>query len=111
MLARGAGREDAMGELHTGAERRRAMRVPVRGTAVLHALTGPLHGTLENLSHGGALVSVDAQPSDFDLEVELRLIDGAGTVSARTVRVDRTATRWQIAVVFDRVEPAMRASI
>src|SRR4051812_33568628 len=111
MLAPGAGREDAMGELHSGAERRRAMRVPVRGTAVLHALTGPVHGTLENLSQSGALLSLDAQPNAFDLEVELRLIDGAGTVSARTVRVDRSATRWQIAVVFDRVEPALRASI
>lgn len=98
-------------DLASWAERRRAMRVPVRGTAVLHALAGPVHGTLENLSHSGALLNVPAQPRDFDHEVELRLIDGSGTVSARTVRVDRTDHTWQIAVSFDRVDPAMRASI
>ncbi|MBA3459266.1 MAG: PilZ domain-containing protein [Deltaproteobacteria bacterium] len=87
------------------------MRVPVRGTAVLHALAGAVHGTLENLSHSGALLNVPAQPRAFDHEVELRLIDGSGTVSARTVRVDRTEQSWQIAVAFDRVDPAMRASI
>jgi len=71
-----------------------------------------MHGTLENLSHTGALVSLAAAPTDADVEIELKLVDGNGWVSARTVRVE-TAPRKGVllAVVFDRVEPAMRASI
>ena len=99
--------------LASWAERRRAMRVPVRGVAVLHAHAGPLRGTVENLSHSGALLTVEAEPVAFDHEVELRLLDGSGTVSARTVRVEQLHpdAGWRIGVAFDRVEPAMRASI
>ena len=99
-------------------ERRRALRVPVRGFAVLHAThgPGPLHGSLENLSQSGALVHVASKPPTDDLELELRLDDGDGWVTARTVRVERVNANtqrggWRIAVVFDRVEPGMRAAI
>ena len=98
-------------DLASWSERRRSMRVPVRGTAVLQAHAGPVHGTVENLSHSGALLTVPARPSDDDHELELRLLDGGGTVGARTVRVESRSDGYRVAVVFDRVDPAMRASI
>ena len=100
-------------DLVSWSERRRAMRVPVRGTAVLHAHAGPVHGTVENLSRSGALLSVAAKPLELDHELELRLDDGCGTVRARTVRIEDAHPRqgWWIAVAFDRVELAMRESI
>ena len=100
-----------MGQTESGSERRRAMRVPVRGTVVLHGDVGPLHGTLENLSQSGALVHLAAAPDLGALELELRLVDGNGRVTARAVRVENSPHGARIAVVFDRVEPAMRASI
>jgi hypothetical protein len=78
---------------------------------VLQAPAGPVHGTVENLSHSGALLSVPARPTQEDHELELRLLDGAGTVGARTVRVEARGDAYRIAVVFDRVDPAMRAQI
>jgi len=105
-----------MGE--TKDERRCALRVPVRGFAVLHAENGPgpLHGSLENLSQSGALVNFASRPPTDNLELELRLDDGDGWVTARTVRVERVNQNtqrggWRIAVMFDRVEPAMRTAI
>lgn len=99
-------------------DRRRALRVPVRGFAVLHAEhgPGPLHGDLENLSRTGALVHVPSRPPDDPLDVELRLSEGDGWVTARPVRIERAnaATArggWRIAVVFERVEPAIGAAI
>ena len=100
-----------MGGTEAGSERRRAMRVPVRGQVVLHGDSGLSHGTLENLSQSGALVRFASAPDEVALDLELRLVDGIGRVSARAVRVDRTPTCATIAVVFDRVEPAMRESI
>ncbi len=101
-----------MGEdLSSWAERRRAMRVPVRGIAVLRADAGPVRGTVENLSHSGALLSVPARPAESDHELELQLADGAGIIGARTVRVEQSDSAWRVAVVFDRVDPAMRGAI
>lgn len=99
-----------MGQAESGSERRQAMRVPVRGQVVLHGDVGPLHGTLENLSQTGALVHLPAVPTG-DLELELRLVDGNGWVTARAVRVEESPHGSRIAVVFDRVDSAMRASI
>jgi hypothetical protein len=94
------------------------LRVPVRGFAVLHAENGPgpLHGSLENLSQSGALVNFASRPPTDNLELELRLDGGDGWVTARTVRVERVNANtqrggWRIAVMFDRVEPAMRTAI
>lgn len=97
-------------------ERRGALRVPVRGFAVLHAEDGPgpLHGSLENLSRSGALLAVASRPPHANLDLELRLSEGDGWVTARTVRIEPPRAqrgRWKIAVVFDRVEPAIRAAI
>ena len=98
-----------MGDL---AERRSALRVPVRGVAVFYGEDGATHGTIENLSSSGALVSVRGMPSDQDLDLELKLGDETGWVSARTVRIERTSpTRARIAVSFDRVDEQVRVAI
>jgi len=116
-----------MGDLASWSERRRALRVPVRGVAVFYAEDGATHGTIENLSKSGALVSVAGVPTEqalggkladslaavigSGLGVELKLGAESGWVSARTVRVERTAKRWRIAVAFDRVDDQLRAAI
>ena len=104
-----------MGDLASWSERRRALRVPVRGVAVFYGEDGAMHGRIENLSRSGALVMVSGVPaeqSDHEIrEVELKLGVDSGWVSARTVRVERAARRWKIAVKFDRVEPPVRAAI
>jgi hypothetical protein len=92
-------------------ERRRALRVPVRGVAVLYASGGPLHGMIENLSQSGALVSVASRPVEQELDMEIRLAEGSGWVSARTVRVEPSGRQWRIAVAFDRVDDSLRDSI
>lgn len=92
-------------------ERRRALRVPVRGVAVLYASGGPLHGMLENLSQNGALVSVASRPLEEELDMEIRLAEGSGWVVARIVRVEPHARRWRIAVSFSRVDAPLRESI
>jgi hypothetical protein len=93
--------------------RRRSLRVPIRGTAVIHAQEGPLQGALENLSYSGALVNVTAPlAAFFAADVELHLSSHAGCVAARTVRVEvNPRRRWRIAVAFDRVEAEMRDAI
>src|SRR4051812_29802765 len=92
-------------------ERRRALRVPVRGVAVFHAEDGTTHGTIENLSSTGALVSVAGVPSDAALDVELKLGVDSGWVSARTVRVERGSKRHRVAVAFENVDPVIAAAI
>lgn len=88
-------------------DRRRAMRVPIRGVAVFLGT----HATIENLSASGALLlaSGSFDPPDFELELKLGL--ESGSLSARTVRVERTAAHTRIAVEFDRVEPELQAAI
>jgi hypothetical protein len=93
-------------------ERRRAMRVPVRGVAVFYAEDGAMHGRIENLSESGALVSVVGMPAEEDtFDVELKLGVDTGWVSARTVRIERAARRFKIAVQFDRLDEAVRTAI
>lgn len=96
-------------------ERRGAVRVSLRGYAVLHADDGPgpLHGSLENLSTTGALVHVASRPPETDVELELRLADGNGWIAARTVRVERVAPRqgWRIALAFGAMDASTRAAI
>jgi hypothetical protein len=70
-----------------------------------------VRGTVENLSHSGALLAVPAWPVDQDHDLELQLHDGGGVVGARTVRIESRNGAYHVAVVFDRVDPAMRASI
>jgi hypothetical protein len=99
-----------MGDL--AAERRSALRVPVRGVAVFYTEDGATHGTIENLSSSGALVSVRALLGEQDVDLELKLGDETGWVSARTVRIERrSSSHVRIAVAFDRVEDNVRAAI
>lgn len=100
-----------MGDLASWSERRRALRVPVRGVAVFYGEDGAMHGTIENLSNSGALVAVAGVPFDESLDVELKLGHDTGWVSAHTVRIERTARRWRIAVQFDRMDDQMRTAI
>jgi hypothetical protein len=93
------------------AERRRALRVPVRGVAVLYASSGPLHGTIENLSLTGALVSVASRPREPELDIEIRMDDGSGWVAARVVRVVPQGRQWRIGVAFAGVDGALRTVI
>ncbi len=110
--------------LSSWVERRRALRVPVRGVVVFHpssdgdaAPEAPLHGQLENLSQSGALVNLASRPSEtatLDIELRLPASDGSGWVSAHTVRVEQGGARsggWRIAVAFDRVDARMRLAI
>jgi hypothetical protein len=92
-------------------ERRRTLRVPVRGVAVLYASGGPLHGMIENLSQGGALVGVASRPLEQALDMEIRLAEGSGWVVARTVRAEPHGRQWRIAVAFDRVDDSLREAI
>ncbi len=88
------------------------MRVPVRGVAVFYAEDGAMHGRIENLSSSGALVSVAGMPAeDGSFDVELKLGVDTGWVSARTVRIERTARRFRIAVEFDRLDEPVRSAI
>jgi len=92
-------------------ERRRALRVPVRGAAVLYATGGPVHGMIENLSQSGALVSTATRPLEHQLDVEIRLSHGGGWVAGRIVRVEPDDESWRIAIAFDRVDASLRQAI
>ena len=92
-------------------DRRRALRVPMRGVAVFHGGEGATLGTIENLSASGALVNVAGLPSDDSLDVELKLGLDCGWVSARTVRVEQMPLHYQIAVEFDQIDAELRGSI
>jgi hypothetical protein len=99
-----------MDELET-LDRRQSIRVPVRGIAVLRGDDTAMHGMLENLSHGGALVDVPWLPDQNVLDVELRVGLLTSYVSARTVRIMSGARRWKIGVEFGHVDEAMRRTI
>jgi len=101
-----------MADLASWAERRQALRVPVRGVAVFYGEDGAMHGRIENLSKTGALVTVVSHPWEEDeFDVELKLGVDSGWVSARTVRVERGMRRLKIAVAFDRMDAPIRAAI
>ncbi|HMG24841.1 MAG TPA: PilZ domain-containing protein [Kofleriaceae bacterium] len=100
-----------MGESIILGERRRALRVPVRGFGVLYASTGPLHGMIENLSQSGALVSVASRPPEEQLDIEIRIAEGTGWVAGRVVRVEPNAGQWRIAIAFERVDDSLRDAI
>jgi hypothetical protein len=101
-----------MGDLASWSERRRTLRVPVRGIAVFYGEDGALQARIENLSSGGALVSVEGPAwRDDAYDVELKLGLESGWLSARTVRVERGRRRWHMAVAFERIEPPLRAAI
>lgn len=100
-----------MGESIVLGERRRALRVPVRGFAVLYASTGPLHAMIENLSKSGALVSVASRLPEEQLDIEIRIAEGNGWVVGRVVRAEPHARQWRIAVEFGRVDDSLKVAI
>lgn len=87
------------------------MRVPIRGTAVLHSSDGPLHAAVENLSQTGALLNAPSRPYVLDIDVELLLDHASRWSRARMVRLDPVARRWRIAVAFESADPPLRAAI
>ena len=78
---------------------------------MFYAEDGAMHGTIENISSTGALVSVSGMPTDDQLDVELKLGVESGWVAARTVRVERAGRHHRIAVTFEQLDPAIRAVI
>jgi hypothetical protein len=78
---------------------------------VLYASDGPLHGTVENLSVNGALVSVASRPPEQEFEMEIRIAEGGGWVMAQVVRVEPHARHWRIAVTFSRIDTSLCESI
>jgi len=89
-------------------DRRRAMRVPVRGVAVV----GRHPATIENLSSSGALLATRDRGFGDHVRVELKLGLESGWLSARAVRIDPAVNGiTKIAVEFENVEPALRAAI
>ncbi len=101
-----------MGDLASWSERRRAMRVPVRGVAVFYGEDGAMHGRIENLSESGALVSLAGLLANEDaFDVELKLGVDTGWVSARPVRIERGQRRLKIAVAFEHLDEIVRAAI
>ncbi|MDX2089436.1 MAG: PilZ domain-containing protein [Kofleriaceae bacterium] len=94
------------------AERRSAMRVPVQGSAVLRSDAARVHGVVENLSCSGALLHVSTLPGSGEVELELHLADGNGTLRARMVRVSPTRhATWFVALAFDRIDPPLQRTI
>jgi PilZ domain len=100
-------------EADMGDERRRALRAPVRGVAVFHTPDGDgaIHGTIENLSASGALISLSGDHAGAPRDVELKLGLDSGRVVARTVRVERDVRHTHIGIAFEHVEPTLRAAI
>lgn len=97
-----------MDDYASWSERRRELRVPLRGTAVFR--DGVVRrATIQNLSRRGALLSIAGRPEDGD--IELKLGTHSGWVSARMVRIERGPRRMHVAVVFDRVDAALQAAI
>nr|HEX4317370.1 PilZ domain-containing protein [Kofleriaceae bacterium] len=98
-------------------DRRGAVRVPVRGVAVVHGggLLGKRRGTIENLSRTGALIRVAAVGTAVgdELDVELRvpgLVEGAACGGARVPGRARRVDRGRVAVEFalDRMDDGTR---
>ncbi|MEO8845122.1 MAG: PilZ domain-containing protein [Kofleriaceae bacterium] len=88
-------------------DRRRALRVPMRGVAIL----GTQLATIENLSASGALFVTSGGSIGDTLRVELKLGLESGWLTARTMRVEHEPHRTRIAVEFYDVTPALAAAI
>lgn len=84
-------------------------------------MLGKQQATIENLSSSGALLVTShvveqrpgeaAAPQGAAVWIELKLGLESGWLSARTVRVEKLADQLRIAVEFEQMDPALRASI
>lgn len=88
-----------------GTDRRRALRAPVHGGAVLYGRRAAIHGGIENLSLTGVLLrSRETVLRGVSIEVELRLpAAGRPKVRGHIVRAERHEDGTRIAIHFDRV--------
>jgi hypothetical protein len=100
-------------------DRRGAVRVPVRGVAVVYAGGRKRRGTIENLSRTGALIRVSGDDMDGDVDVELRVpgfVAGAAAsgarFAARAIRVeaatDKRGGRLAVEFALDSVDAGTR---
>lgn len=95
-----------MGTLETGKERRRALRAPVHGHAVLHGERNVVGATIVNLSLGGVLVRAREVPGRADgVELELHVPGTTLYLVGVAVRIDRDADGATIAFRFESVSP------
>jgi len=81
-------------------ERRLALRVPVHGSAICYGDALPVSGRIENLSRNGALLDIAGTPSGATLELELRVGTAVARITARPIRVERSARRTKLALQF-----------
>ncbi len=98
----------------SGSDRRASLRVPVRGSAIVYAHGAEdevMHGSIENLSQSGALMTVAQRPIECDFEVDLRFGNRSRRVRARAVRVEPNARRWFVAIEFDGIDDDLREMI
>ena len=86
-------------------ERRRALRAPVHGGAVLYGRRAAIHGAIENLSLTGVLVrSRETVGRGISVEIHLHLPEaGRPAVRGHVVRAERHEDGTRIAIQFDRV--------
>lgn len=91
-----------MGVPITGMDRRRTLRAPVHGRAVVRGEGATVHGTIDNLSLGGVRIALRAPvAADDALALELHLPRRTLAVRGRGVRVDRDATGAHLAARFE----------
>jgi hypothetical protein len=100
-----------MGQTVPGSERRRSLRAPVHGVAVLHRDRGAARGHIENLSLGGVLVRMRADrpeapagPEWCDVELRLSPLEKVILVG-EVVRTEARRGELWIAIRFDGVSP------
>lgn len=87
--------------LETGKERRRSLRAPVHGHAVVHGEQTAVGGTVVNLSLGGVLVRVRDVPGRTEgLELELHFTGATLYLLGSAVRVERDDDGALIAFQF-----------
>ena len=88
-----------------GLDRRRALRAPVHGGAVLYGRRAAIHGGIENLSLSGVLVRTREQVGrGITIDVHLLLPEaGRPAVRGHVVRTEHHEDGVRIAIQFDRV--------
>lgn len=99
-----------MGVTESERDRRRALRVPVRGIAVFKRDGKRTRAMITNLSTTGALLEAYGLPDD-SCELELKIGVDSGRVRARTVRVEPLEAGSRVAVTFERLDPALHLAI
>ena len=101
-----------MGDSIILGERRRALRVPVRGVAVLYARRrSAAWDAGKSFAMRRAGKRCHPHHPRTQLDIELRLAEGGGWVVGRVVRVEPHARQWRVALAFDRVDESLRGAV